>query len=151
MPIYGPAQWRTGEVASLPDGKRGPLNRRQFGPPNSPVPKAHVLGIYCRRNPTSRTAGGRIPTQDAYAITTARRNCTEVSVQSTSFDLLIIYRCFSRMLQPSHKPSGYWNRVARRCKVEPQYSLRFFVSFGSPGKTEGIASLCAERMRFLYI
>ncbi|GBN39770.1 hypothetical protein AVEN_4419-1 [Araneus ventricosus] len=53
----------------------------------SPVPKAHVLGIYCRRNSTSRTAGGRIPTQDAYAITTALRNCTEVSVQSTSFDL----------------------------------------------------------------
>ncbi|GBM55740.1 hypothetical protein AVEN_190328-1 [Araneus ventricosus] len=38
---------------------------------DSPVPKAHVLGIYCRRNSTSRTAGGRIPTQDAYAITTA--------------------------------------------------------------------------------
>ncbi|GBN71846.1 hypothetical protein AVEN_13184-1, partial [Araneus ventricosus] len=29
---------------------------------------------------TGRTAGGRIPTQDAYAITTARRNCTEFSV-----------------------------------------------------------------------
>ncbi|GBM17850.1 hypothetical protein AVEN_260177-1 [Araneus ventricosus] len=74
------------------------------------------------------------PAQDSYAITTARRNCTEVSVQSTSFDLPIIYRCFSRMLQPSHKPSGYWNRIALRCKVEPQHSLRFFVGFGSPRK-----------------
>ncbi|GBN87600.1 hypothetical protein AVEN_206551-1, partial [Araneus ventricosus] len=28
-------QWRTGEVASLPDGKWAPLNRRQFGPPGN--------------------------------------------------------------------------------------------------------------------
>ncbi|GBN11799.1 hypothetical protein AVEN_47107-1 [Araneus ventricosus] len=68
---------------------------------------------------------------------------------STFFDHPIIYRCFSGMLQPSHKPLGYWNRVALRCKVEPQYSLRFFVGFGSPGKTEEIASLCAERVLFL--
>ncbi|GBO05636.1 hypothetical protein AVEN_208563-1 [Araneus ventricosus] len=68
---------------------------------------------------------------------------------STSFDHPIIYRCFSGMLQPSHKPLGYWNRVALRCKVEPQCSLRFFVGFGSPGKTEGIPSLCAERVLFL--
>ncbi|GBM34775.1 hypothetical protein AVEN_7829-1 [Araneus ventricosus] len=70
--------------------------------------------------------------KDAYAITTARRNCTEVSVQSSSFELPIIYRCFARILQPSHKPSDYWNRVALRCKVEPQYSLRFFCWFGKP-------------------
>ncbi|GBM01293.1 hypothetical protein AVEN_170344-1 [Araneus ventricosus] len=64
---------------------------------------------------------------------------------STSFDPPIIYRCFYGMLLPSHKPSGYWNRIALRCK----YSLRFFVGFGNPGKTEGIASLCAERVLFL--
>ncbi|GBM48356.1 hypothetical protein AVEN_37806-1 [Araneus ventricosus] len=91
-----------------------------------------LLGIYYRRNSTRRTAGGRIPTQDAYAITTACRNCTEVSVQSNSFDLLIISRCFSRMLQPSNKPLGHWNRVPLLCKVQPQYSLRFLVGFGSP-------------------
>ncbi|GBM08435.1 hypothetical protein AVEN_62133-1 [Araneus ventricosus] len=91
-------------------------------------------GFTALRNSTSRTAGGRIPTQDAYAITTARRNCTEDSADSTSFDLPIIYRCFSSMLQPSHKPSGYWNRVALRCKVELQYSSRFFDSFRSPRK-----------------
>ncbi|GBL88175.1 hypothetical protein AVEN_117771-1 [Araneus ventricosus] len=34
-PTDWPVQWRTGEVASLPDGKRAPLNRRQFGPPGS--------------------------------------------------------------------------------------------------------------------
>ncbi|GBM61678.1 hypothetical protein AVEN_178767-1 [Araneus ventricosus] len=65
----------------------------------------------------------------AYAITTASWNYTEVSVQPTSFDLPIIYRCFFSMLQPSHKTSGYWNRVALRCKVESQHS-----GFGSPRK-----------------
>ncbi|GBN76638.1 hypothetical protein AVEN_253575-1 [Araneus ventricosus] len=53
---------------------------------------------------------------------------------STSFDLPIIYRCFSRMLQLSNKPSDHWNRVPLLCKVQPQYSLRFFVGFGSPWK-----------------
>ncbi|GBL92089.1 hypothetical protein AVEN_102631-1 [Araneus ventricosus] len=106
------------------------------------------LGIYCRRNSTSGTASGRIPTQDAYAIAIARRKYTEVSVQSTSFDLPIIYRCFSRMLQPSNKSQGHWNRVPLLCKVQPQYALRFFVGFGSPRKDGRIASLCAERVRF---
>ncbi|GBN73826.1 hypothetical protein AVEN_53070-1 [Araneus ventricosus] len=67
---------------------------------------------------------------------------TVLSSLSTSFDLRIIYRCFPRMLQPSHKPWGYWNqghtslvlywnRVPLLSKVEPQYSLRVFVDFGS--------------------
>ncbi|GBN03504.1 hypothetical protein AVEN_169616-1 [Araneus ventricosus] len=85
---------------------------------------------------------------------------TVLSSLSTSFDLRIIYRCFPRMLQPSHKPSGYWNqdhtslvlywnRVPLPCKVEPQYSLRFLLVSKALGKTEGIASLCAGRVRFL--
>ncbi|GBO22530.1 hypothetical protein AVEN_73899-1 [Araneus ventricosus] len=87
-----------------------------------------VIGIYCRRNSTSRTAGGRIQTQDAYTITTVG---TVLRSLSTSFDLPTIYRCFSRMLQPPYKPSS---RLPRLCKVEPQYSLRVFVGFGSPWK-----------------
>ncbi|GBL93951.1 hypothetical protein AVEN_76681-1 [Araneus ventricosus] len=51
------------------------------------------------------------------------------------------------MLRCLHKPSGYWNRVPLLCKVEPQYLLRGFVGFGSPGKTEGIGSICAERVK----
>ncbi|GBL93127.1 hypothetical protein AVEN_216478-1 [Araneus ventricosus] len=74
---------------------------------------------------------------------------TVVRSLSTSFDLPIIYRCFSRMLQTSIKPSDHWNRVPLLCKVDPQYSLKFFVGFENPGKTKGIASLCAERVRFL--
>ncbi|GBL91891.1 hypothetical protein AVEN_172800-1 [Araneus ventricosus] len=46
------------------------------------------LGIYCRRNSASQTTGGRIP---------ACRN----GVLSTSFELPIIYRCFTS------KPSGH--------------------------------------------
>ncbi|GBM96132.1 hypothetical protein AVEN_153257-1 [Araneus ventricosus] len=59
---------------------------------------------------------------------------TVLSSLSTSFDLPIIYRSFSRMLRWLHKPSGFWNRVPLLCKVEPQYSLRFFVGFESPRK-----------------
>ncbi|GBL99739.1 Retrovirus-related Pol polyprotein from transposon 297 [Araneus ventricosus] len=91
----------------------GPLNRRQFGPPrkcgreakknsfsqthkqNSPFPQGPCfgvrhpfLGIYCRRNSTIQTAGGRI---------SARRNQGpgRNGVLSTSFELPIIYRCFT--------------------------------------------------------
>ncbi|GBN47508.1 hypothetical protein AVEN_105904-1 [Araneus ventricosus] len=96
----------------------GPLNRRQFGPPrkcgreakknsfskthkqNSPLPQGPCfgvrhpfLGMYRRRNSTSQSAGSRIP---------ARRN----GVLSTSFELQIIYRCFTS------KPSGQGNRVS---------------------------------------
>ncbi|GBL97481.1 hypothetical protein AVEN_162943-1 [Araneus ventricosus] len=39
---------------------------------------------------------------------------------STYFHLPITYRCFSRMLQPSHKPSSHWNRIPLLCKVEPR-------------------------------
>ncbi|GBN84387.1 hypothetical protein AVEN_68256-1 [Araneus ventricosus] len=67
---------------------------------NSPLPQGPCfgvrhpfLGIYCRRNSTSQTAGGRMP---------ARRN----GVLSTSFELPIIYRCFTS------KPSGQGNRVS---------------------------------------
>ncbi|GBM17602.1 hypothetical protein AVEN_80897-1 [Araneus ventricosus] len=38
------------------------------------------------------------------------------------------------MLQPSHQPSGHWNKVPLQCKVVSQYSLRLFVGFGSPWK-----------------
>ncbi|GBN81312.1 hypothetical protein AVEN_33205-1 [Araneus ventricosus] len=62
---------------------------------NSPLPQGPCfgvrhpfLGIYCRRNSTSQTAGGRI---------SARRN----GVLSTSFELPIISRCFTS------KPSGH--------------------------------------------
>ncbi|GBM79815.1 hypothetical protein AVEN_113078-1 [Araneus ventricosus] len=68
---------------------------------------------------------------------------TVLSSLSTSFDLRIVYRCFPRMLQPSRKPSGYWNqghtslilywnRVPLLSKVEPQYSLRVFFWFRKP-------------------
>ncbi|GBM14026.1 hypothetical protein AVEN_166207-1 [Araneus ventricosus] len=50
------------------------------------------------------------------------RNCSGTSSSN---------RCFSGLLQPSNKPSGHWNRVPLLCKVQPQYSLRFFVGFGS--------------------
>ncbi|GBO40254.1 hypothetical protein AVEN_164992-1 [Araneus ventricosus] len=97
----------------------GPLNRRQFGPPrkcgreakknsfsqthkqNSPFPQGPCfgvrhpfLGIYCLRNSTSQTAGGQI---------SARRNQGpgRNGVLSTSFELPIIYRCFTS------KPSGH--------------------------------------------
>ncbi|GBN32930.1 hypothetical protein AVEN_26926-1 [Araneus ventricosus] len=97
----------------------GPLNRRQFGPPrkcgreakknsfsqthkqNSPFPQGPcfgvrhpLLGIYCRRNSTSQTAGGRI---------SVRRNQGpgRNGVLSTSFEPPIIYRCFTS------KPSGH--------------------------------------------
>ncbi|GBN20483.1 hypothetical protein AVEN_242556-1 [Araneus ventricosus] len=62
---------------------------------NSPFPQGSCvgvrhpfLGIYCRRNSTSQTTGGRIPT---------RMN----GVLSTSFELPIMYRCFTS------KPSGH--------------------------------------------
>ncbi|GBM76489.1 hypothetical protein AVEN_139914-1 [Araneus ventricosus] len=97
----------SGGLARLPacPMASGPLKRRQFGPPrkcgreakknsfsqthkqNSPFPQGPCfgvrhpfLGIYCRRNSTSQTAGGRI---------SARRNQgpDRNGVLSTSFEL----------------------------------------------------------------
>ncbi|GBO45569.1 hypothetical protein AVEN_271462-1, partial [Araneus ventricosus] len=56
-----------------------------------PVPMAHVLGIYGRRNSTSRTTGGRIPTQEAYAITTA----VGTVLRSPSSPLPLTFRSFA--------------------------------------------------------
>ncbi|GBM43002.1 hypothetical protein AVEN_88604-1 [Araneus ventricosus] len=57
-------------------------------------------------------------------------------LRSLSSPLPLTFRSFTdvppRMLQPPNKPSGFWNRVPLLYKVEPQYSLRFFVGFGSP-------------------
>ncbi|GBL76189.1 hypothetical protein AVEN_234465-1 [Araneus ventricosus] len=38
-------QWRTGQVASLPDGKWAPLNRRQCGPPGNVGKKKRTLSL----------------------------------------------------------------------------------------------------------
>ncbi|GBN49769.1 hypothetical protein AVEN_124192-1 [Araneus ventricosus] len=57
-------------IESFSKANKGPC----FGVPQQ------SLCIYCRRNSISRTADGRIATQDAYAFTTARRNCTEASI-----------------------------------------------------------------------
>ncbi|GBM09595.1 hypothetical protein AVEN_29442-1 [Araneus ventricosus] len=66
------------------------------------------LGIYCRRNSTSGTAGGRIPIQVAYAITTARRNCTEASVHSTLiFRSDVSPECCSHPTNPRAIGTGY--------------------------------------------
>ncbi|GBO38596.1 hypothetical protein AVEN_186516-1 [Araneus ventricosus] len=114
--LFSVADWLGCQLARW---QVGPLNRRQFGPPrkcgreakknsfsqthkqNSPLPQGPCfgvrhpfLGIYCRRNSTSQTAGGRI---------SARRNRSpgRNGVLSTSFELPIIYRCFTS------KPSGH--------------------------------------------
>ncbi|GBN70442.1 hypothetical protein AVEN_53616-1 [Araneus ventricosus] len=66
---------------------------------------------------------------------------TELRSLSTSFDLPIIYRCFFRMLQPSRKPSDHWNRIPPvLCKIEQQYSLRFFCWFRKPFLQKGCGS-----------
>ncbi|GBM28196.1 hypothetical protein AVEN_36143-1 [Araneus ventricosus] len=161
------ADWRGCQLARW---QVGPLNRRQFGPPES-VGEKKYLFLYSKLFYSNKIALYPKPMFWGFIAIVIRpaeqrvveyRPKTHMQLQlpvgtvlrslSTSFDPPIIYRYFSGMLQPSHKPLGYWNRVALRCKVEPlmsRYSLRFFVGFGSPGKTEGIASLCAERVLFL--
>ncbi|GBN88771.1 hypothetical protein AVEN_74896-1, partial [Araneus ventricosus] len=93
------------------------------------------FGIYYRRNLTSQTAGGRIPTQDAYAIATPVG--TVLRSLSTSFDLPI--RCFFRVLQHPTNPRAIGTEYVR------SRALRFFDGFGSPWKDgSNYLPLCRE-------
>ncbi|GBM03244.1 hypothetical protein AVEN_142537-1 [Araneus ventricosus] len=52
-------------------------------------------------------------------------------------------------LETLEQPSDYWNRTPLLCRVQPQYSFKFFLLVSeATGKTEGIASLCVKSVQF---
>ncbi|GBM27577.1 hypothetical protein AVEN_97090-1 [Araneus ventricosus] len=95
--------------------------------------------IYCRRNSTSRTAGGRIPTQDAYAITTARRNCIEYSVHFLSPPDHL--QMFLQNVAMAAQTLGLLERGTSSVQSRAAILIKIFCWFGKP----------PERRKELYL
>ncbi|GBN12492.1 hypothetical protein AVEN_215471-1 [Araneus ventricosus] len=93
-------------------------------------------GGFSDRNSTSRTAGGRIPPK-----THAIAKTELLFLLSRPSDYL---QMFLQNLKPSTNPRAIGTGYLF-CEKSVQYSLRFLLLSEVPRKTEGIASLCAER------
>ncbi|GBN08338.1 hypothetical protein AVEN_3936-1, partial [Araneus ventricosus] len=65
-------QWRTGQVASLPDGKWAPLNRRQCGPPGNVGEKKRTLSLYFKLSVSSTGSPDIVPWTSDYITVTER-------------------------------------------------------------------------------